>query len=151
MTPKDIDNDPRHEGPVLDYSRTYRIPTVVFRMSCIHSPHQFGNEDEGLFVEDLVDAWLFAEQDVTRLSGHAFNVGGVPPVDFEGWRRGDQRYYVSDIRKFHVATGWTPQVGVREGVTRLYSWRLESHGLASRPQPTPVEMPRRELAGVRDQ
>src|SRR5689334_20218814 len=32
---------------VLDYARTYRIPALVFRMSCIYGPHQYGNEDQG--------------------------------------------------------------------------------------------------------
>ena len=32
---------------VLDFSRTYDIPAVVFRMSCIYGPHQCGNEDQG--------------------------------------------------------------------------------------------------------
>ena len=32
---------------VVDYARTYRIPALVFRMSCIYGPHQHGNEDQG--------------------------------------------------------------------------------------------------------
>ena len=32
---------------VLDYARTFGLPTVVFRMSCIYGPHQFGTEDQG--------------------------------------------------------------------------------------------------------
>jgi CDP-paratose 2-epimerase len=88
---------------VLDYSRTFGIPAVVFRMSCIYGPHQFGTEDQGwvahfllqalgnkrivlfgdgmqvrdlLFVEDLVDAFLLAQANIRTLSGQAFNVGG---------------------------------------------------------------------------
>jgi len=90
---------------VLDYARTYRLPAVVFRMSCIYGPHQHGNEDQGwlahllrtalrgeritiygdgrqvrdaLFVEDLVDAFLLARAGMHRVSGEAFNVGGGP-------------------------------------------------------------------------
>jgi CDP-paratose 2-epimerase len=89
---------------VLDYAHSYGLPTVVFRMSCIYGPHQFGNEDQGwvahfliralerepitiygdgkqvrdvLYVEDLVEAM----QRVTerpKLAGRAFNVGGGP-------------------------------------------------------------------------
>jgi CDP-paratose 2-epimerase len=80
------------------------------------------------------------------ISGQAFNIGGGPSrtvsllelldlieervgrrpeVRFEGWRTGDQRYYVSDTRKFQVATGWAPQVEVREGVSRLHEWLAE--------------------------
>jgi len=90
---------------VLDYSRTYGLKTVVFRMSCIYGPHQFGNEDQGwvahfliralegksiviygngkqvrdiLFVEDLVDAFLLAQKHMDKIMGEAFNIGGGP-------------------------------------------------------------------------
>ncbi len=90
---------------VIDYARTYGLPAVVFRMSCIYGPHQFGTEDQGwvahfliralrgqaitlygdgkqvrdiLFVEDLVDAFLLAQANMDRLTGQAFNIGGGP-------------------------------------------------------------------------
>ncbi|MFP4105031.1 MAG: NAD-dependent epimerase/dehydratase family protein [Phycisphaerae bacterium] len=90
---------------VLDYSRSYGLPTVVFRMSCIYGPHQFGTEDQGwvahfliramegericiygdgrqvrdvLFVEDLVEAMTAAMENIDDTAGRAFNVGGGP-------------------------------------------------------------------------
>jgi CDP-paratose 2-epimerase len=90
---------------VLDYAKSYGIPSVVFRMSCIYGPHQHGTEDQGwvahfairslegraitlygdgaqvrdiLFVEDLIDAMQLARADVERLAGTAFNMGGGP-------------------------------------------------------------------------
>jgi CDP-paratose 2-epimerase len=90
---------------VLDYCRTYDLPTAVFRMSCIYGPHQFGTEDQGwvahfliralqresitlygdgyqvrdiLFVEDLVDAFLLAQTHMPAIRGQAFNIGGGP-------------------------------------------------------------------------
>lgn len=93
------------EQYVLDYARTYGLRNVVFRMSCIYGPHQFGTEDQGwvahfliralerspitlygdglqvrdiLFVDDLVDAFLAATRDIGRLSGNVFNIGGGP-------------------------------------------------------------------------
>jgi CDP-paratose 2-epimerase len=162
------------EQYVLDYARTFGLRTVVFRMSCIYGPHQFGTEDQGwvahfllaamrgepltiygdglqvrdiLFVEDLVDAMLLAQSKIDRLAGHAFNMGGGPQrttslvelmdamtdvlgerpiVKYDAWRTADQRYYVSDTRKFQRATGWSPRVGVREGVCALRDWLLES-------------------------
>jgi len=57
--------------------------------------------------------------------------GSRPPVQFDSWRPGDQRYYVSDIRKFAAATGWAPQVTVRQGVKNLYQWLLETPGLST--------------------
>jgi CDP-paratose 2-epimerase len=88
---------------VLDYARTFGLPALVFRMSCIYGLHQMGTEDQGwvahfliraiegkpiylygdgmqvrdlLFVDDLVDAFLLAQANMHTLSGHAFNVGG---------------------------------------------------------------------------
>jgi CDP-paratose 2-epimerase len=169
------------EQYVLDYARTFDLRTLVFRMSCIYGPHQFGNEDQGwvahfliqalqendvtiygdgrqvrdiLFVEDLVNAFLLAEKNIGKLRGEAFNIGGGPRntisllelvslirdqgfnlnVKFEDWRAADQRYYVSDIRKFQAATGWQPIVGVKEGVKRLRHWLQEFY----RPLEEPV-------------
>src|SRR4051812_19348636 len=163
---------------VRDYARSYGLKTIVFRMSCIYGPHQFGTEDQGwvahflvrgldgapitlygdgmqvrdiLFVDDLVDAFLLAERHIGRLGGEAFNIGGGPRnvislldllerieslqgkrphVRFEQWRTGDQRYYVSDTRRFQDATGWTARVGVDEGIARLNDWLQKTRGAA---------------------
>jgi len=91
------------EQYVLDYARSFGMPNVVFRMSCIYGPHQFGTEDQGwvahfliraaekmaitiygdgkqvrdiLYVDDLVDAFLLARSNVDRIRGQAFNIGG---------------------------------------------------------------------------
>lgn len=167
---------------IMDYARMFPIPMIVFRMSCIYGPHQFGTEDQGwvahfliraiegqpitlygdgmqvrdiLFVDDLLDACLLAQAQMPKLSGQAFNIGGGPSqavsllelidligelhgerpaVHFGDWRSGDQRYYVSDTRRFRAATGWKPQVSVRQGLNRLYRWLMESrHPAAARP------------------
>jgi CDP-paratose 2-epimerase len=163
---------------VLDYARTFSLPTVVFRMSCIYGPHQFGNEDQGwvahfliralmglpvtlygdgmqvrdvLFVEDLVEALQLALEEIDVTAGQAFNIGGGPAnttsllelidmlsqlqgrnvhTHFEEWRLADQRFYVSDTRRFAEATGWQARVDVRQGVGRLMNWlRDESPAL----------------------
>src|SRR5207248_8075760 len=41
---------------VHDYGRIFNIPTVVFRMSCIAGPQQFGNEDQGWVAHFLYSA-----------------------------------------------------------------------------------------------
>ena len=164
---------------VLDWSRSYGIPTAVFRMSCIYGPRQCGTEDQGwvahfllralagepitiygdgmqvrdiLYVEDLLDAFQLAMGNLPRLAGQAFNIGGgnthtvslIEVLDliaeisgektrlhFADWRQGDQKYYVSDTRKFRQATGWRPTFSVREGVSQLHHWlvRNNSHAL----------------------
>jgi CDP-paratose 2-epimerase len=96
-----------------------------------------------LYVDDLVDAFLLALQSIAKIRGQAFNIGGGAantlnllqliqqitelqgcscPVRFDHWRTGDQRYYVSDTHEFRKATGWTPKVGVRGGVSMLHRW-----------------------------
>jgi CDP-paratose 2-epimerase len=106
-----------------------------------------------LFIDDLVEALLLAEKHIGQIAGRAFNIGGGPAnttslvelleairelhggkleVRSELWRTGDQRYYVSDTRRFRAATGWSPRIGVREGIVRLYDWLLQSRGLEPR-------------------
>lgn len=93
------------EQYVKDYARSFSLPTVVLRMSCIYGPRQFGSEDQGwvahflrealagrpitlygdglqvrdaLYVEDLVEALERAMAHAPRLAGQAFNLGGGP-------------------------------------------------------------------------
>ena len=88
---------------VRDYARTFDLPTVVFRMSCIAGPRQFGNEDQGwiahflysaledrpvtiygdgrqvrdvLYVEDLVRAFEAVRSRMEKTSGEVYNIGG---------------------------------------------------------------------------
>ena len=88
---------------VHDYSRMFALPTVVFRMSCIAGPQQFGNEDQGwvahflysalenkpltiygdgrqvrdvLSVKDLVLAFEMVRAQVETTAGQIYNVGG---------------------------------------------------------------------------
>jgi CDP-paratose 2-epimerase len=164
---------------VLDYAKSFGLRTAVFRMSCIYGPHQCGNEDQGwvahfalralagepitlygdghqvrdvLFVEDLVEAFLLARENIDSLGGRAFNIGGgpgnavsllevierlgelhgeAPEVGFGPWRQGDQRYYVTDTRRFGEATGWRPRVSAADGIERLYAWLCEGAGTGS--------------------
>lgn len=165
---------------VADYVRVFGLKAVVFRMSCIYGPHQFGTEDQGwvanfliralerkpitvfgdgmqvrdvLFVEDLVNAFLLAQSNMDQISGEVFNIGGglrntmsllellkyiseilpeTAPAAFEDWRSGDQRYFVTDYRKFKAATGWAPRTGVRQGIGQLYEW-LAAYNNKSQP------------------
>lgn len=90
---------------ILDYARSYNLPTTVFRMSCIYGPRQWGTEDQGwvahflrralagqpitiygdgaqvrdiLYVDDLIDAMTRAIRHIDQTAGEAFNVGGGP-------------------------------------------------------------------------
>lgn len=88
---------------VLDYARVYRLPAVVFRMSCIYGPHQYGTEDQGwvahfliralerqpitvygdgrqvrdiLYIDDLLEAFELAVEHMGLVARRAYNIGG---------------------------------------------------------------------------
>jgi len=90
---------------VLDYHRSFGLPTVSFRQSCIWGTRQFGEEDQGwvawfalaatfglpltlygdglqvrdlLWVDDLVDAYIAAVERRRAVAGKAYNMGGGP-------------------------------------------------------------------------
>ena len=41
---------------VLDYARSFGLPTAVLRMSCIYGPRQMGTEDQGWVAHFLIRA-----------------------------------------------------------------------------------------------
>ncbi|MCA0015739.1 GDP-mannose 4,6-dehydratase [Mesorhizobium sp. B292B1B] len=90
---------------VLDYAKSYGLPTAVLRMSCIYGPRQFGTEDQGwvahflicalsgrpitiygngrqvrdiLHVSDAVAAYRAVLDRIETIAGQAFNLGGGP-------------------------------------------------------------------------
>jgi len=90
---------------VLDYARSFGVPTAVLRMSCIYGQRQMGTEDQGwvahfairalegdtisiygdgaqvrdvLDVGDTVEAYMAAWNRIGAIAGRAFNLGGGP-------------------------------------------------------------------------
>lgn len=90
---------------VLDYARSFGVPTCVLRMSCIYGPRQMGTEDQGwvahfliralehrritvygdgcqvrdvLDVGDAVAAYRAALARIGQVKGRAYNLGGGP-------------------------------------------------------------------------
>lgn len=90
---------------VLDYSKSFGLPTAVLRMSCIYGPRQFGTEDQGwvahflirnlqdeeisvfgdgkqvrdiLHIADAVAAYRAVLSSIDKVRGQAFNLGGGP-------------------------------------------------------------------------
>lgn len=162
---------------IHDYSRIYGLKTVVFRMSCIYGPHQFGNEDQGwvvhfvisavlnrtikiygdgkqvrdiLYVDDLVRAFYMAAENPEKASGEIFNIGGglsnsvslvelmeilrditsnEIPTQFFDWRPGDQKIYISNIRKAKDILGWTPETSAKQGIAKLHEWVKDNQKL----------------------
>ena len=163
---------------VRDYYRMYQMPTVVFRQSCIYGPHQFGIEDQGwvawfviaaltghpitiygdgkqvrdlLFVDDLLDAYDLALENMESAAGQIYNIGGGKefslsiwkefgpllekelgekiPVSREDWRPGDQRVFIADIEKARQDLGWKPEVDPETGIGRLFDWARTNRAL----------------------
>jgi CDP-paratose 2-epimerase len=96
-----------------------------------------------LHVEDLVRAYEVAIRSPEKVAAEAFNVGGGPgqmlslldligmlearfrrriPLKWDEWRPGDQRIYVSDIRKLDEILGWKPETDVKCGISQLMDW-----------------------------
>lgn len=103
-----------------------------------------------LHVDDLLRAYEAAIHAPDRVAGQAFNVGGGPdhvlsllelidilerrlgktiPLKWSDWRPGDQRAYVSDIRKLESELGWKPEIAVETGVSQLVDWVDEARDL----------------------
>ncbi|MDX2177189.1 MAG: GDP-mannose 4,6-dehydratase [Candidatus Sumerlaeia bacterium] len=88
-----------------DFHRIYKMPTVVFRQSCIFGTHQLGIEDQGwvawfaiaslldrritvygdgyqvrdvLWIDDLVALYERAVERIETAAGQVYNVGGGP-------------------------------------------------------------------------
>jgi CDP-paratose 2-epimerase len=167
---------------VLDYARSYGVPTVVFRMSCIYGQRQMGTEDQGwvahfliralegqpitiygdgkqvrdiLDVGDAVNAYVSALEDIERVAGRAFNLGGGPTnaislnelvdeigaitgrdleLHFEDWRRGDQRWFVADASAARSALRLPAPRPWRDGVARLAQWLATERTIELHPE-----------------
>jgi CDP-paratose 2-epimerase len=85
------------------YHKIYGLKTIVFRMSCIYGPRQFGDEDQGwvahfiissilnksltifgdgrqirdvLYIKDLLKAMNLALDNIKSTQGNVYNIGG---------------------------------------------------------------------------
>lgn len=104
-----------------------------------------------LYVDDLLDAYDLAVANIDRVAGSVYNIGGGPqnmlsvwsqfgpileklkgakiPARYADWRPGDQRIFVSDIRKASEQLGWQPRVPVQDGIEQLYRWVCDNREL----------------------
>ncbi len=97
-----------------------------------------------LHVDDLLNAYDLALEKIDQVAGRVFNIGGGSghtisiwhefgplleeltgekiTVSYGGWRPGDQKVYISDIRSAKEKLGWAPQIKVADGITQLVHW-----------------------------
>jgi CDP-paratose 2-epimerase len=109
---------------------------------------------DALHVDDAVDAWLGVLDKIDDVGGEVFNLGGgsantlslrellmlmtdmgrrPAAIRYDGWRPGDQPWYVSDIRKLRRMTGWSPRISLERGLRSLDAWLSSRFAAASRP------------------
>jgi CDP-paratose 2-epimerase len=96
-----------------------------------------------LYVDDAVDCYLTAAEQIGNITGQAFNIGGgiansssllelfqelerLLGISLiftrKEWRHEDQRYFVANCNKLSAATGWHPRVSKQEGIRRTLEW-----------------------------
>jgi UDP-glucose 4-epimerase len=101
------------------------------------------------YVDDVVEAFLRAAATPGAI-GEVFNIGGAPPVTLtrlaellvevagqgrferkafpEGRKRIDIGDYHADDRRFRAATGWAPEIDLREGLARSLTYYRSHFG-----------------------
>jgi CDP-paratose 2-epimerase len=163
---------------VRDYARIYGLRSVVIRQSAIYGPRQFGVEDQGwmawmtiaavtgkritvygdgkqvrdvLHVEDLLNAYDAAIENIDIAKGQIYNIGGGAhnmisvwaefgpilerllgkkiEVERDDWRPGDQKVFYADFRKAQRELGWEPRIDLEEGIELLFNWVKENREL----------------------
>ena len=107
-----------------------------------------------LFIDNLLNAYdaAFAAGDAAL--GKAYNIGGGPenvislldlvsyiekrrgaklPYGVSDWRPGDQKVFVSDIRRAHAELGWKPATNCGQGMELLYDWISDNKQMFQQP------------------
>jgi len=101
-----------------------------------------------LYIDDLMDIYDLAIEKIDIAAGEVYNIGGGAAfslsvwyefsgilaelfgeeirVKFGDWRPGDQKVYISDIRKFMNHMNWKPRTAIAEGTRKLFDWITEN-------------------------
>ena len=112
-----------------------------------------------LFVDDLLDAYDAGFAAAGKVAGRAFNIGGGSenvlslvellayierrrgsklPRSVSEWRPGDQKVFVSDIRRAQSELHWTPKIKCSQGLGLLYDWVAQNQQLFMELMPAAV-------------
>jgi CDP-paratose 2-epimerase len=96
-----------------------------------------------LYSEDMVNLYLSAANNIDKISGQAFNIGGgidnsyslIELLDFIGKelqinlkytkiskRESDQKVFVADYSKVNNLINWQPKISKEEGVRKMLEW-----------------------------
>ncbi len=96
-----------------------------------------------LYVDDVIDCYFKAIENIENTKGQAFNIGGgienslsllelfdvlenilnikmkFKKID---WRESDQKVFVADNSKINRLTGWSPETSSRKGIEEMINW-----------------------------
>jgi CDP-paratose 2-epimerase len=96
-----------------------------------------------LYVDDLFEAFRLAHKNINVICGKVYNMGGgidntVSLLEvikllesnlslkikfrFDDFRKGDQKVFISDIRKAEKDFGWAPKINPKTGIQKMLSW-----------------------------
>lgn len=159
-----------------EYYDAFKVPTVVNRWSCLAGERQFGKCAQGwvawfaiaaafglplefigwkgkqvrdvLFVEDICRLIDLEINNIDKVKGQVFNVGGgfkntlslIEAVDLiedlthkrpkitvtENARKADHVIYISDTRKIKETLGWEPTIDTTVGYERIIDWVIKN-------------------------
>lgn len=100
-----------------------------------------------LFMDDLSRAFELAIDNINKTAGQIYNIGGGQDntlsllqfllslekrigkkiiFSFNEWRPGDQKVYISDIRKAKKDFGWEPKFNFSLGFSKMFNWIKEN-------------------------
>jgi len=103
-----------------------------------------------LYVDDLVAAFTASVAHIDRAAGRIYNIGGSSAnilslrdlvallekisgakmsYSFGDWRPGDQRVYISDVRRAQSEIGWSPTTSPEAGIGKMRDWMIENKEL----------------------
>jgi len=106
---------------------------------------------DALYVDDLISAYDKAFVNISKTKGQIYNIGGgekntvsiwkefspileelfkkkIKPI-FSQTRLGDQKIYISDIRKSKKDFLWEPKTDLNTGLNKLYSWIVNNKNI----------------------
>ena len=96
-----------------------------------------------LFSRDLIRCYELAIQNIEKVKGNVYNIGGGYQNSFSllelfdyleekldikmnyyclPWRASDQKVFIADITKAKNTFGWTPEIDKIQGVDKMYQW-----------------------------
>lgn len=174
-----------------EWYHAFQVPTVVNRMSCIYGKFQLGVEDQGwvawfmvqkilgkplkifgtgkqvrdaLFAEDLAELYLWQLENIDKVKGQVFNIGGglentislleaielIDELDrqysggklpkltytFDEWRKADHKIFYCNLDK--IKPYWKPTTSVSAGFSYTWDWMQRNKDLIERVYASPT-------------